>query len=465
MFGQSAPTLTSPTPGSVLSSSATFEWTAASGATEYSLYVGTAGLGSTNLYNSGGTTATSVTVTGIPEDGVTIYVRLRWYLNAAWQYADYTYTESGTPTPPSMTSPAPGSVLGSSATFTWNPGAGPAEFILYLGTTGPDSANVYDSGVLTTDSVNVTGLPENGATLYARLNWYMSGAWQHTDYTYTESGASLTSPTPGSKLTASSATFTWNPGVGPTEFILYLGTTGPDSANVYDSGVLTTDSVNVTGLPESGATLYARLNWYMNGAWQHADYTYTEASSGATLSINASSLAFGDVALNTPATQSVTLTSTGTAVVTVSAATVTGTGFSISAVGLPLTLNPNQSATLEIEFDPTTAGAASGQLNIISNSSSNPTAEIGLSGTGATYQVDLSWDAPTNSSDPVAGYDVYRAASGSSSYEMLNSALITQTSYSDGTVQSGESYSYYVESVDSSGNASAPSNAYTVSVP
>ncbi len=470
LFGAaSASAITSPAPGSVLGSSATFSWSQATGANEYMLFLGTEGVGSSNLFDSGGTTATSVSVSGIPEDGVTVYVRLNWYMDGAWQHTDYTYTESGTSAPASLTSPAPGSVLGSSATFAWNPGAGPAEYMLFLGTEGVGSANLYNSGGITATSVTVTGIPEDGVTINARLHWYLDGAWQYVDYTYTESGtskpASLTSPAPGSTLTGSSATFAWNPGAGPAEFMLFLGTEGAGSANLYDSGSTTATSVSVSGLPENGAALYVRLYWYMNGAWQYANYTYTEGSSGATLSINATSLTFGDVALNTPATQSLTLTSTGGAAVTVSAATVTGSGFSISGATFPLTLNLNQSATLEIEFDPTTAGAASGQLTIISDSLTNPTAVISLSGTGVSYQVDLSWDAPSSSPEPVAGYDIYRATNGSSSYQLLNSAIIAQTSYTDSTVQPGESYGYYVESVDAEGNVSAPSNTYTVNIP
>jgi hypothetical protein len=100
------------------------------------------------------------------------------------------------------------------------------------------------------------------------------------------------------------------------------------------------------------------------------------------LSINATSMAFGDVVVNTPATQSVTLTSTGTAPVTISEATLTGAGFTLPGAEFPATLNPNQETTLNIEFDPTAVGATTGQLTIISNSSTNATAAIGLTGTG-----------------------------------------------------------------------------------
>ncbi len=190
-----------------------------------------------------------------------------------------------------------------------------------------------------------------------------------------------------------------------------------------------------------------------------------------TLSINAASIAFGNVNLNTPTTQSVTLTSTGSAAVTISAATVTGTGFTVTGVTLPLTLNPNQTATLNVQFDPTTAGAASGTLTIASNSSTGAATGISLSGTGVngsssgSDEVDLSWDAPSSSPDPVAGYNVYRSPSSASAYQQLNSSVLTGTTFTDLTVQAGQSYDYIVESVDASGIESSPSNIASATIP
>ena len=187
----------------------------------------------------------------------------------------------------------------------------------------------------------------------------------------------------------------------------------------------------------------------------------------ATLSVNATSIAFGNVNLNTAATQSVTLSSTGTAAVTVSSAVVTGSGFTVFAGAFPINLSPNQTATISAQFDPTAAGAAAGQLTITSNSSKGSSTVVSLSGTGvsATYQVDLNWDSPTSSPDPVAGYNVYRSPSGASSYQQLNTAAVTQTTYVDTGVQSGQTYNYIVESVDASGVTSSPSNMAAVPVP
>jgi hypothetical protein len=185
-----------------------------------------------------------------------------------------------------------------------------------------------------------------------------------------------------------------------------------------------------------------------------------------TISVNATTIAFGDVDLNSPATQSLTLSSTGTAAVTVSAVTLTGTGFTVSGATFPLTLNPGQTATLSIEFDPTAAGAVSGSLTLTSNSCTGSSTVITLTGTGSatSYEVNLTWDAPTTSTDPVAGYNVYRSPSGATSYQELNTSAITQTSYVDTAVQAGQAYDYIVESVDASGVTSAPSNMASATI-
>lgn len=192
------------------------------------------------------------------------------------------------------------------------------------------------------------------------------------------------------------------------------------------------------------------------------------AASG--IGLNATSIAFGDVTLNTPATQTITLTSTGALPLIVTSLTVSGTGFSVSGATLPLTLSTSQTVTLSVVFDPTIAGAASGTLIIVSDSLTNPTETVNLSGTGqtatASYEVNLTWDAPSSSSDPVAGYNVYRSPSGASSYQLMGSVSSSHLAYTDtNSIQDGQTYDYIVESVDASGNESVPSNMAPVTIP
>ena len=187
----------------------------------------------------------------------------------------------------------------------------------------------------------------------------------------------------------------------------------------------------------------------------------------AALSLSASSIAFGGVNLNSPATQSLTLSSTGTAAVTISSGTLSGAGFSMGSSTFPMTLNPGQTAAIMLEFDPSTAGAAAGQFTLSSNSSTGAASAVSLSGTGQApnYQVALSWQEPVSTTDPIAGYNVYRAPSGTSMYQLLNSSVDAGTDYTDAAVTTGDTYDYYVETVDTTGIASAPSSMVAIAIP
>jgi hypothetical protein len=188
------------------------------------------------------------------------------------------------------------------------------------------------------------------------------------------------------------------------------------------------------------------------------------ATAPGSMSVSTSSISFGSVAIADPVTQSLTVTASG-GPVTINSVGTTGSGFAVVAMGLPMTLAAGQSATVNVEFAPTVAGAATGMLTIAGACSGSGKATVNLSGTGMSYSVNLNWDAPASSSDPVAGYNIYRALNGSSSFQQLNSSTNTSTSFTDWTVQTGENYQYYVVSVDSQGEMSVPSNTATVAIP
>ncbi len=100
-----------------------------------------------------------------------------------------------------------------------------------------------------------------------------------------------------------------------------------------------------------------------------------------TLAANPTTLAFGSVQVGNSSSLSETVTNTGGSTVTISQANLTGSVFSISGLNLPLNLAANQSVTFTATFTPTSAGAASGNLSVVSNASNSPL-NIALSGNG-----------------------------------------------------------------------------------
>jgi len=267
--------LTTPTPGSSLTnSSQTFTWKAGVGVSQYILHLSTVAPGNYELYLSAHINTTSVNVTGLPTTGKTIYARLYSIVNGVLLYNDYTLTSVSLA---QLLNPAQGSTLsGASQTFTWSSVADATQYILHLSAVAPGNYELYLSGHITATSVNVTGLPTNGKTIYARLYSIVNGVLLYNDYTLTEaSPAQLLTPTPNSMLSGASTTFTWTPGKGVTQYALHLSTVAPGDYELYLSGHTTSTSVNVTGLPANGKTVYARLYSIVDGVMLYNDYTYT----------------------------------------------------------------------------------------------------------------------------------------------------------------------------------------------
>jgi len=465
LFGQS--TLTAPVPGSVLTgTSVNFSWTASVGATAYSLWLGSTGAGSVNLYCSHSITATSVTAAGLPTNGETVYARLYTSFNGKTVYTDYTYT-AATQLQAAITSPPPGSTLtGSTATFTWSSAtAAGATYSLWLGSTGAGSVNLYSSHSIAATSVTATGLPTNGETIYARLYTTSNGKSVYTDYIYnaaTQLQAAMTSPPLGSTLTAPTATFTWSPATtAGAAYSLWLGSTGAGSYDLYNSHETSATSVKVTGLPTNGETVYARLYTIINGNSLHTDYTYTAtgtlpvlsafscSSAGVTGVANdyctvtlsgpapgtgsAVSLSSSNAAVTLPATVTVSanatsagFTATAASVGTSETATLKATSGSISKTFL-LQLNPTvPTLTVTTSSSPSTYGIA---VTLTATISSGPSGTVTFydGGTPIGTGVISGTGASITTSGLLAGSHTITAYwGGNSSYAAVTSAAVTQ---------------------------------------
>ena len=192
----------------------------------------------------------------------------------------------------------------------------------------------------------------------------------------------------------------------------------------------------------------------------------------AAVQVSPSSLSFGNLSLQSTATQNVTLKNTGGINITISGITVTGSGFGFSSLSPGYSLPPNQIVTFQISFRPQASGPASGNVSILSSSLATP-ASISVSGAGVTsaptatptspspvpHSVVLSW-GPSASS--VTGYRVYR--DDGSGLAPITS-VIPDLTYTDATVVSGSTYHYAVTAVAAAGDESPYSNDASAFIP
>jgi hypothetical protein len=88
--------------------------------------------------------------------------------------------------------------------------------------------------------------------------------------------AVMATPVPGSTLSGSSQTFTWNAGTQAWEYWLSVGST-LGGTNYFYASTGTALKQAVTGLPTNGSPIYVRLWSSLDSGWVYTDYTYTAA--------------------------------------------------------------------------------------------------------------------------------------------------------------------------------------------
>jgi hypothetical protein len=182
-------TMISPANGATgVSPTAPFTWTTGTGAQAYYLYVGTS-VGSSNVFNSGATSSTSLSVPGLAA-GTTYFIRLWTEFNNIWNhYVDSTFTTaSGTSGsgPSQLLTPANGATNASPfQAFTWSSVSDAQAYYLWVGTS-PGTTDIYSTGSLPTSVTSkfVPGLL-GGQTYYATMWTLISNQWQSVASSFT----------------------------------------------------------------------------------------------------------------------------------------------------------------------------------------------------------------------------------------------------------------------------------------
>src|SRR5256886_7379992 len=191
--------------------------------------------------------------------------------------------------------------------------------------------------------------------------------------------------------------------------------------------------------------------------------TTPASSSAGQLSVTPSNFSFGTVLVGNSKSLNGALFATNSDVI-VSSASWNGQGFVLSGISFPATVPTGQSLSFTVTFTPQVAGSSTGSLDFVSNASNSGGTEA-LTGSGSQssqYSVGLSWDP---SSSPVVGYNVYRGTHSGGPYQRLNPSPQPDTSYTDGSVQSGLTYFYVATASGTDLVESRHSNETSATIP
>jgi hypothetical protein len=210
-----------------------------------------------------------------------------------------------------------------------------------------------------------------------------------------------------------------------------------------------TCTISVTFTPAASGSRTASLSIADSATGSPQTVGLSGTGTAALAGLSATSLAFGNQSVDMTSTaQTVTLSNTGNAALSITSLALTGANAGdfdqSNTCGTSVAAGAN--CTIAVMYTPSVTGSEAASLSIADNSSGSPQT-VSLSGTG-THDVILSWTASTTAG--VVGYDVYRGTTaGGESATPLNSSPITGTTYTDGTVQAGQTYYYVVTAVAS----------------
>lgn len=198
-----------------------FSWNQVTRATEYWVELSKT-KGGRELYSRSTGTKTSVTISGIPQDGSKLFLRIWYYTpSTQWGYKDIEYVAGGDSagglSSVRTITPMPGSTLFSETQlFSWNQVANATEYWVEFSRV-KGGKELYNQSVGTRTSVTITNIPLSGPTFYMRIWYKVNGVWKYDDVTYRAEGVASADVVPPiisnlavSAIASTSATIVWN---------------------------------------------------------------------------------------------------------------------------------------------------------------------------------------------------------------------------------------------------------------
>ena len=144
-----------------------------------------------------------------------------------------------------------------------------------------------------------------------------------------------------------------------------------------------------TATTDSGATFDVVVSNSVGNITSSAATLTVNAAPAPAIQLNSTAVTFTNGIVGTTTSQALIITNTGNATLNITQVNVTGAAFSASGYTLPLNISAGQNATITVAFAPTATGAASGNISIVSNAPTSPTA-VSLTGTGIAPTFTLS---------------------------------------------------------------------------
>jgi hypothetical protein len=144
----------------------------------------------------------------------------------------------------------------------------------------------------------------------------------------------------------------------------------------------------VTTTSDSGSKFTVAVNNTAGTVTSAAATLMVNPAPAPGIQVSSASLNFGSDVAGSNSTQLLIITNTGTATLTISQVNQTGSAFSVGGYTLPLNVNAGKQTTITVAFLPTSVGAATGNISIVSNALTSPTS-VGLSGTGIAATLTL----------------------------------------------------------------------------
>jgi hypothetical protein len=143
-------------------------------------------------------------------------------------------------------------------------------------------------------------------------------------------------------------------------------------------------TLTITFAPKASGSATGNLTITIQGSSQPATVPLTGTGSApGQLALNPSSLSFGNVAVGSSKSLTLSLSNnapTGSQSISISQIAFTGAAFSAVLPNFPLVLTPGQSYTLTVTFAPAVSGAAIGNISV--SVTGSQAVNVGLSGTG-----------------------------------------------------------------------------------